>query len=136
MGLDPLLRNFGGAGLPPSSTGLAPQRARAGQQVAAAGRAVSLKNRQSGTLISPSETKRFAGHGVSHWNPYERRINHFAGLFVFKGLTPLSLRSFHGLFVFNALAPLLLSPRNAHALPSEGLRGCDSTFFIALLFGL
>src|SRR6185312_11128834 len=32
--------------------------------------------RQNDALISPSETNRFAGNAVSHWNPYERRIRH------------------------------------------------------------
>ena len=58
------------------------------------------------TLISPCETKRFAGHGVSHWNPYGRRISHFAGLFVFNDLTGVSFRRFLRLFVFSGLAPL------------------------------
>jgi hypothetical protein len=57
------------------------------------------------TAHSPGETKRFASHGVSRWNPYERRISHFAGLFVFSDLTPFSFRRFHGLFVSNDLAP-------------------------------
>jgi len=65
-----------------------------------------LKNGQDEILISPSETKRFAGHAVSHWNHYDRRIRHFAGLFVFKGLAPFSFRRFHGLFIFNVLAPI------------------------------
>src|SRR6185437_10033721 len=61
------------------------------------------------TLISPSETKRFATHAVSHWNPYERRIGYFAGSFVFKSLAPFSFRRFHGAPVFNGLAPLFVS---------------------------
>src|SRR6185437_10691005 len=70
-----------------------------------ASRSVRLKRGQNETLISPSETKRFAGHAVSHWNPYERRIRHFAGSFVFKSLAPFSFRRFHGAPVFNGLAP-------------------------------
>src|SRR5689334_19811503 len=58
-------------------------------------------------LISPGETKRFARRVVTHWNRYERRIKHFAGLFVFNGLTPVSFRRFHGSFLFNGLAQLL-----------------------------
>ena len=59
----------------------------------------------------------FRGHAVSHWNHYERRIRHFAGLFVFKGLAPFSFRRFRGMFVFNDLALLPVSPRNS---PSPG----------------
>jgi len=93
--------------------GLALRRARTG-----AGRAVSLrastrlKNRQDEALISRSETKGFAGHGVSHWNPYNRRIRHFAELFVFNSLAPFSFRRFRGLFVFNDLARLVVSPES------------------------
>ena len=68
------------------------------------------KDGRNETAISPSETKRFAGHDVSHWNPYGRRIGHFAELFIFKGLTPFSFRRIHGVFVFNDLAPLFVSP--------------------------
>jgi hypothetical protein len=57
------------------------------------------------TLISPSETKRFAARGISHWNPYGRRINHFAVLFVFNGLTPVSFRRFRGFVRFQWLNP-------------------------------
>jgi hypothetical protein len=59
--------------------------------------------------------KRFAWHGVSHWNPYERRIRHFAGLFVFSDLALFSFRRFHGLFVSKDLAPLFISPFAARA---------------------
>jgi hypothetical protein len=71
---------------------------------------------QNETLISPGETKRFAGHVVSHWNRYERRIRRFAELFVFKGFAPLLFRRFHGAFVFNGLAPLFVSPEPLPAL--------------------
>src|SRR6185312_14878591 len=64
-------------------------------------------------FISRGETERFARHVLSHWNRYERRIRHFAGLFVFKGLAPFSFRRFRGMFVFNDLAPLPVSPRNS-----------------------
>src|SRR6185312_15802660 len=69
--------------------------------------------------ISPSETKRFAGHAVSHWNPYERRIRHFAELCVFKGLASVSFRRIHGLCVFNDLAPFFVSPRNPQRLLTD-----------------
>ena len=75
-----------------------------------ASRAGEAEKRANETAISPSETKRFAGHALSLWNPYERRIRHFAGLFVFKDLTPFSFRRIHGLFVFNDLAPFFVSP--------------------------
>ena len=70
-------------------------------------------------IVSPSETKRFAGWVLSHWNHYMRRINHFAGLFVFNGLTALSFRA------LVALRPLdrksLSPPRAERALrPAQG----------------
>ncbi len=68
------------------------------------------KSSQNETVISRSETNRFASRHVSRWNPYERRISHFARLFVFSGLTPVSFRRFHGLFVSNGLAPFFISP--------------------------
>src|SRR6185437_65782 len=64
-------------------------------------------------FISRGETERFARHVLSHWNRYGRRIRHFAGLFVFKGLAPFSFRRFRGMFVFNDLALLPVSPRNS-----------------------
>jgi hypothetical protein len=64
------------------------------------------ESRQNEPFISPGETKRFARHAVSHWNRYERRIRRFAGLFVFKGLAPISFRRFRGVFVFNDLTPI------------------------------
>jgi hypothetical protein len=72
-----------------------------------------LRNGPNEALISPGETKRFAAHALSRWNRYERRIRHFAELFVFNGLTSFSFRRFHGLFVFTDLAPLSVSPRNS-----------------------
>jgi hypothetical protein len=63
-------------------------------------------------LISPGETNRFAPHGVSYWNPYERRIRHFAALFVFKGLALISFRRFFSAPVFSDFAPLFVSRRN------------------------
>ena len=51
------------------------------------------KNSESESNLSPSETKRFAGWVVSHWHHYMRRINDFAGLFVFRDLTAFSFRT-------------------------------------------
>ncbi|HXE24597.1 MAG TPA: hypothetical protein VN637_06890, partial [Roseiarcus sp.] len=103
-----LRRHFG-----PSATAKRHANLRGGVADAAgcfASRSVRLKRGQNETLISRSETKRFATHAVSHWNPYERRIRHFAGSFVFKSLAPFSFRRFHGAPVFNGLAPLFVSP--------------------------
>jgi hypothetical protein len=77
------------------------------------------KKGQNETLISPSEAKRFAAHGVSRWNPYGRRISHFAGLFVFSDLTPFSFRRFRALFVFNGLAPFFVSPLSRRVRPAS-----------------
>jgi hypothetical protein len=61
------------------------------------GASTGPKNGQNETLISPGETKRFAGRVVSHWNHYGRRIRHFAGLFVFNDLSPFSFRRFRSM---------------------------------------
>ncbi|HXE25848.1 MAG TPA: hypothetical protein VN637_13250 [Roseiarcus sp.] len=106
MGLSPPLRNFVTPERSPLTLRVKERRGRAS-------RLDEAENGQDEILISPSETKRFAGHAVSHWNHYDRRIRHFAGLFVFKGLAPFSFRRFHGLFIFNVLAPIFLSPRNS-----------------------
>jgi hypothetical protein len=45
-------------------------------------------------IVSRGETKRFAVRTVSRWNHYERRINDFAELFVFKDLAGFSFRVF------------------------------------------
>jgi hypothetical protein len=63
------------------------------------------KNGQNETLISQCETKRFAGHVVSHCNPYQRRISHFAVLFVFNGLASFSFRRFRGMGLSRPPAP-------------------------------
>jgi purine-cytosine permease-like protein len=55
--------------------------------------------------------KPFRRHGVSYWNPYERRISHLAILSVFNRLASFSFRLFRGLGVFNDLTPFLASPR-------------------------
>jgi len=108
MGLTPPLRNFFSL-----SEGRGPRRTlRASTR---------LKDWQNEHFISPSETKRFAAHAASHWNPYARRIRHCAELFVFNGLTPFSFRRFHGLFVFNDLAPLLVSPLASSRCFSQNL---------------
>jgi len=99
MGLSPPLRNFVTPERSPLTLRVKERRGRAS-------RLDEAENGQDEILISPSETKRFAGHAVSHWNHYDRRIRHFAGLFVFKGLAPFSFRRFHGLFIFNVLAPI------------------------------
>src|ERR1700733_9952466 len=57
------------------------------------GRRRGQKTAKAKGNISPSETKRFAGWVVSHWNHYMRRINDFAGLFVFRDLTAFSFRT-------------------------------------------
>lgn len=54
----------------------------------------SRHNKKCRGIISRGETKRFAVRAVSHWNHYERRIDDFAELFVFKDLTAFSLRAF------------------------------------------
>jgi hypothetical protein len=65
--------------------------------------AAKPSNSPGEALISLCETKRFAGHGVSHWNPYGRRISHFAVLFVFNGLASFSLRPFSQIVCFQGL---------------------------------
>ena len=61
------------------------------------------------------EAKRFASLVVSRWNHYWRRINDFAGLFVFNHLTAVSFRA-----VREAPPPKLRSP---HPGPFPGGRG-------------
>jgi hypothetical protein len=65
----------------------------------------------------PKRNEAFRGACASDWNRYGRRISHFAGSFVFKGLATFSFRPIHGLFVFNALAPFFISPRNPSHSP-------------------
>jgi hypothetical protein len=72
----------------------------------------SQKNSQNETIISPSETKRFAGRVVSHWNPYGSRIRHFAGLFVFNDLSPFSFRRFRSM-LFRPLERRPIASRSA-----------------------
>jgi hypothetical protein len=66
------------------------------------------KDGENETLISPSETKRLACRGVSHWNPYGHRISHFPALFVLNDLTPFSFRCFRRHF-HTALAYILVN---------------------------
>jgi len=107
MGLPATLRNF-----PTFVTG-APDAICGAASLTPAGPFRFARRRGRKTKpISPSETKRFAGHAVSHWNPYERRIRHFAELCVFNSLAPFSFRRFRGLFVFNGLARLVVSPES------------------------
>ena len=61
---------------------------------------------QNEALISPDETKRFAGVIVSHWNRYGLRIRDFAALFVFNDLSPFSFRRFRMVILFKDLVPL------------------------------
>src|SRR6185437_16131395 len=62
------------------------------------------------TLHFAKRNEAFRRHAVNHWNPYGGETKHFAGLFVFKGLTPFSFRRVFESFVFNGLAPLFVSP--------------------------
>jgi hypothetical protein len=77
------------------------------------------KNGQNETLISQCETKRFAGHVVSHCNPYQRRISHFAVLFVFNGLASFSFRRFRGMGLSRPPAPRIR--RSARGLDHSSL---------------
>src|SRR5262249_1656260 len=51
-----------------------------------------LPTRKRAHFAMRNET--FPWRGVSHWNRYGRRISHFAGSGVFKGLPPVSFRRF------------------------------------------
>jgi hypothetical protein len=91
----------------------------------AAGRTVSLraarrlKDGQNGTPHFAKRNETFRTHVASHWNHYERRIRHFAELFVFKGLAPFSVRCSH-VIRFHALAPVF---RFAEAARAPSVRG-------------
>jgi hypothetical protein len=112
----PWNQDGGGTGREESpATGSAHKFTRANDSKALAALLRNFLAATSVSLISRGETKRFAGHGASHWNPYRRRIRPFAESFVFSGLSPISFRRFHGLFVFNGLASLLVSPATAQA---------------------
>ena len=51
-----------------------------------------LKRRTQRTLHFAKRNEAFRRHAVNHWNRYEPRIRHFAGLFVFKGLASFLFR--------------------------------------------
>ena len=56
----------------------------------------TLKNCQTDRSTPPGENERFASHGVSRWNPYERRIQSFRGLLQPADLTRFRFAAFTG----------------------------------------
>jgi hypothetical protein len=90
-GLSALLRNFCEHGFRPLAHSQGARQSKAAASFCI-GPEPNRKTQRQRKCRFAKRNERFRKAGISHWNPYERRIAHFAGLFVFKGLAAFSFR--------------------------------------------